>query len=139
VGASAVGKLTTLGNKSLATEDSPSIWRLPSDGQQRTETLAKRHEGKLRLERRNGAPKIFAPHVPRGQNHQVDGEKAVPAARKLVLKPVLGRKAGQPALHREPPRSDQSRIPTTETLRRGPEQVPACSQRFTIRRTPVER
>lgn len=53
--------------------------------QQRTETLAKLYEGKLRLERRNDAPKIFARTYLQGKSLiKSTGEVTVPAATRIA-------------------------------------------------------
>lgn len=53
--------------------------------QQKTETLARLYDGKLRLERRNGAPKIFArTHLQGKYIVQSTGEHTLPAATKAA-------------------------------------------------------
>src|SRR5262245_53897251 len=53
--------------------------------QQRTETLAKLYEGRLRLERRNGTPKIFARTFLQGKLIiKSTGENALPAATRIA-------------------------------------------------------
>lgn len=53
--------------------------------QQSTETLAKLYEGKLRLERRNGGPKIYARTFIQGKNvTKSTGEHTVPAATRVA-------------------------------------------------------
>ena len=53
--------------------------------QQSTETLAKLYDGKLRLERRNGAPKIYARTYLQGKNIiRSTGEQTVSAATKVA-------------------------------------------------------
>lgn len=53
--------------------------------QQKTETLARLYDGKLRLERRNGAPRIFArTHLQGKYIVHSTGEQALPAATKVA-------------------------------------------------------
>jgi hypothetical protein len=53
--------------------------------QQRTETLAKLYDGKLLLERRNGAPKIYASTYLQGKNLvKSTGEITLPAATRVA-------------------------------------------------------
>jgi integrase len=53
--------------------------------QQKTETLAKLYDGKLRLERRNGAPKIYASTYLQGKNIvKTTGEITLSAATKIA-------------------------------------------------------
>lgn len=53
--------------------------------QQRTETLAKLYDGKLRLERRNGAPRIFARTYLQGKNVvRSTGEQTIAAATRVA-------------------------------------------------------
>lgn len=57
----------------------------PIRRQQRTETLAKLYEGRLRLERRNGAPRIFARTYLQGKNIvKSTGEITIPAATRVA-------------------------------------------------------
>src|SRR5438093_7672300 len=53
--------------------------------QQKTETLTKLYDGKLRLERRNGAPKIFARTYLQGKNIvRSTGERTISAATRVA-------------------------------------------------------
>src|SRR5262245_59859174 len=56
-----------------------------SGRQQKTELLTRLYEGKLRLERRNGAPRIYASAYLQGRNVvKSTGEVTLPAATKVA-------------------------------------------------------
>jgi hypothetical protein len=76
---------TTLANGQAVTGNSTQYMAEAAARQQRTEMLARLYDGKLRLERLNGAPKIYASTYLQGKNIvKATGEITLSAATKVA-------------------------------------------------------